>query len=115
MTATTGRVGFSKRSFFRSSGDDPHPGQAAFHECTATSRVLACGVRWGKSLCAAAEALAGAMEPRDRCISWVVAPTYDLADKIYRETTYIASRHLQRFVIAIRESEKRLILRNMAG
>ena len=51
----------NKRALFRDLGYGPHPGQSEIHASTASRRVVACGVRWGKSLCAAAEALAAAM------------------------------------------------------
>ncbi len=46
----------------------PHPGQKEIHECTAPRRIVACGVRWGKTVCASMEGLAAALEPRDRSI-----------------------------------------------
>ena len=36
-------------------GYQPHPGQAEIHRSTAPRRIVACGVRWGKTLCAAME------------------------------------------------------------
>lgn len=106
---------FNKRAFFRSMGYEPHPGQHGVHSSKAPRRVLACGVRWGKSRCAAMEALAAAMEPRDRSCGWVCAPTYDLADKVFREIVVIAAEHLRHRIVTTRESEKRLVLRNLAG
>ncbi|MGH9363379.1 MAG: hypothetical protein ACRD2T_15835 [Thermoanaerobaculia bacterium] len=65
-----------KEPFFRDLGYKPHPGQLAVHRSTAPRRVLACGVRWGKTRCAAMEGLAAAMEPKPLSRGWVVAPTY---------------------------------------
>lgn len=93
----------------------PHPGQLEVHMSNAPRRVLACGVRWGKSVCAAMEAIAAALEPCERSVGWVVAPTYDLAQKVYREVTYIASRHLRHRVKTLRESDRNIVLRNMGG
>ncbi len=94
---------------------EPHPGQLEVHMSNAPRRVLACGVRWGKSLCAAMEALSAALEPCDRSVGWVVAPTYDLAQKVYREVTFIAARHLRHRIKTVRESERMIVLRNMSG
>lgn len=113
MTATTLRL--NKPQFFRSIGYDPHPGQVKVHRSTAPRRVLACGVRYGKSLCAAAEGLAAAMEPADRSFGWITGPTYSLADKVFREVTYFAARHLKHHIVSIRESDKCILLRNVGG
>jgi hypothetical protein len=94
---------------------EPHPGQKEIHDSTAPRRIVACGVRWGKTTCAAMEGLAAALEPRERSIGWIVAPTYDLADRVYREIQLAAVQHIRHRVIAIKESERRLILRNLAG
>ena len=105
----------SKASLFRDLGYEPHAGQWEIHNSTAPRRIVACGVRWGKTLCAAMEGLCAAMQPKERSIGWVVAPTYDLADKVYRELIVLAAEHLRHRIIALKESERRLVLRNMAG
>ncbi|MBN1443721.1 MAG: terminase family protein [Planctomycetes bacterium] len=113
-TATVPRR-LSPAAFFRDMGYAPHPGQWAIHHSTAHRRVVACGVRWGKTLCAAMEGLCAAMQPKERSIGWVVAPTYDLADKVYRELIVLAAEHLRHRIITLKESERRLVLRNLAG
>jgi hypothetical protein len=114
MTGTTETV-LSKRAFFDSIEYAPHEGQIAVHRSRAPRRVLACGVRWGKSLCAAAEALAAAMEPRARSVGWICAPTYDLADKVFREIVVIAASHLRHRIVKLREHDMRLVIRNIGG
>src|SRR2546427_10331346 len=109
------RTAFNKAAFFRDLKYTPHPGQAEIHASTASRRVVACGARWGKSLCAAMEALAAAMVPRPRSIGWVIAPTYDLADKIFREIVVVVAQHLRHRIVSLKDNEKRLILRNMSG
>lgn len=104
-----------KARFFADLEYEPHPGQREVHASAARRRVVACGVRWGKTLCAAMEGLAAAMAPAERSIGWVVAPTYDLADRVYREVTYVAVRRLRHRVVTIKDNERRLVLRNMAG
>ncbi len=108
-------VPFSKPSFFRSVGYRPHPGQVEIHKSRAPRRIVACGVRWGKTLCAAMEGLAAAMEPRARSIGWVVAPTYDLCDRVFREIVVIAAEHLRHRIVTLKEHDRRLVLRNMGG
>ena len=105
----------NKLRLFADLNYEPHAGQLAVHTSTAPRRVLACGVRWAKSLCAAMEAVAAAMEPKARSIGWVVAPTYDLAEKVYREIVVIAAEHLRHRIVTMREGEKRMVLRNLAG
>ena len=36
------------------------------------------------------EAIVAALEPKERSIGWIVAPTYDLADRVFREIQIIA-------------------------
>jgi hypothetical protein len=104
-----------KCALFRDLGYAPHPGQRQVHASRASRRIVACGVRWGKTLCAAMEGLAAALEPNERSIGWVVAPTYDLADKVFREMVIIVAERLRHRIVTLKESEKRLVLRNMAG
>ena len=106
---------FNKTALFGDLGYAPHPGQRAVHESGASRRVLACGVRWGKTLCAAMEGLSAALAPAERTMGWVVAPTYDLADKVFREIELIVARHLRHRLLSLKEHERRLVLRNMAG
>jgi hypothetical protein len=106
---------FNKQAFFRDLHYKPHPGQRKVHESRAHRRVVACGVRWGKTLCAAMEGLAAAMAPAERSIGWVVAPTYDLADRVFREMQLLAAQHLRHRIVSMKDYDRRLVLRNMAG
>ena len=101
--------------FFEDLGYEPHPGQLEIHLDDHPRRVVACGVRWGKTLCAAMEGLAAAMAPKERSVGWVAAPTYDLANKVFREIVLAAQRHLRHRVIKLSEASGLLVLRNMAG
>ena len=62
----------NKAALFQDLGYTPHPGQWEVHNCSASRRILACGVRWGKTRCAAMEALAAALEPKERSIVRVI-------------------------------------------
>jgi hypothetical protein len=64
----------------------PHKGQHKLHypeKNKARFIVAVCGRRWGKSLSASMEASIVLAKPKTRV--WVVAPTYDLSEKIFRE------------------------------
>src|SRR2546425_12163827 len=102
----------NKQALFRDLGYEPHPGQAEIHASTASRRGVASGVRWGKSRCAAMEALASAMGARDRSIGWGVAPTYDLSDKIFRGIVIVVAQHLRHRVVTLKEHEEKPVLPN---
>jgi hypothetical protein len=108
-------LSIDKKAIFADLNYEPHPGQKEIHDSTASRRIVACGVRWGKTTCAAMEGLAAALEPRERSVGWIVAPTYDLADRVYREIQLAAVQYIKHRVISIKEGERRLILRNLAG
>jgi hypothetical protein len=93
----------------------PHAGQLAIHRSSARYRVVACGVRWGKTTAAAMEGVAAAIAPAERSIGWVAAPTYDLADRVFREIEVIVLERLRHRLIAKKEAERRILLRNLAG
>ena len=109
------RLRFDKARFFEDLGYRPHPGQLEIHLDEHPRRVVACGVRWGKTLCAAMEGLAAAMQPCERSIGWVAAPTYDLANKVFREIVLHAQRHLNHHIVKLSTSNGLLVLRNMSG
>src|SRR5688572_6908438 len=104
-----------KDALFAQLGYEPHEGQLAVHRSKAKRRVLACGSRWGKSVCAAMEAVAAALEPRKRSMGWCVGPTLELADKVYREVVLVVAEHLKHRLVELKESERRLVLKNMGG
>jgi len=112
---TTMPAVINKDLFFRDMQYEPHEGQRLVHASRAPRRVLACGSRWGKSRCAAMEALCAAMQPQERSYGWVCAPNYELADKVYRELGILIGEHLRHRIVLMRESDRRIILRNMAG
>jgi len=106
---------FDKFALFRDLGYTPHPGQVPVHRSQASRRVLACGVRWGKTRLAAMEAIAAAIEPRNESRGWIVAPTYDLGQKVFREIVEIAGAQLRHRVRELKESERTLTLLNLSG
>ena len=104
-----------KAALFEDLGYEPHAGQLAVHRSTARFRVVACGGGWGKTTAAAMEAIAAALEPKESAIGWVVAPTYDLADRVFREVEVIVLERLRHRLVQKKEAERRILLRNMAG
>ncbi len=104
-----------KRALFADLGYAPHAGQLEIHMSRAPRRVVACGVRWGKTLASAMEGLAAALQPAERSVGWVVAPTYDLADRVFREIELGAMKHLRHRILTVKENERRIVLRNLAG
>ena len=114
-TASPAAPRLDRRALFSDLGYYPHPGQVLVHESKARMRVVACGVRWGKTRSAAMEGIAASLEPRHSTRGWVVAPTYTLADKVFRELVQIAQEHLGPLVQKLSEAERYLRLRNMSG
>lgn len=104
-----------KLAFYKDLGYVPHAGQLEIHRATELRRVVACGVRWGKTKCAAMEGLAAAMQPAEYSVGWVVGPNYDLADRVFREILLTARKHLSHYIVSAKESEGSLKLRNLGG
>ena len=93
----------------------PHEGQLKVHRSKAKRRVVACGVRWGKSRLAAMEAIAASLQPRTESRGWIVAPSYTLGEKVFREIARIFLGPLRPYLIDYKESELFLRARNLAG
>jgi hypothetical protein len=104
-----------KSTLFSDLGYEPHPGQELIHASNAARRIAVCGVRFGKTICAAHECIAEALAPRERGVGWIVAPTYDLADRVFREVELIALTKLKRFVKSYQRSERRIVFANLQG
>jgi hypothetical protein len=105
----------SKADLFHKLGYVPHAGQVDVHLSRAPRRVLACGVRFGKTMCAAMEGVAATMQPAERSVGWVVAPTYDLANRVFTQIVITVSTKLQHRILSLKEHEHRLVLRNLGG
>lgn len=104
-----------KAKLFADLGYEPHAGQWLLHRSRARRRVLACGVRWGKSTCAAMEAVAALMEPREEALGWIVAPTYGLTKAIFERVRIVVMQKLSHRVVEDDEGEYRLTVTNLAG
>lgn len=109
------RARIDKNQLFEALGYQPHPGQQEVHASSHPRRVIASGVRWGKTTCAAMEAIAAALDPVERSFGWVCAPTYDLANKVFREIQHTLLKYLPRHIKAMRDSDHSIHVINMAG
>ena len=108
------KLRLNKPALFEHLGYEPHPGQLEIHLSDAPRRVVACGVRWGKSLCAAFEAIAAALQPVESSLGWVVAPSFELCDRVFGEVHRVVEEHLSHRIVLLR-AKRRIVLRNMAG
>ena len=74
-----------KEKWFDFTGYTPHKGQLKLHFPEKRKRftVAVCGRRWGKSVAASKEI--EIMLNMKKTRSWVVAPTYQTAEKVFRE------------------------------
>lgn len=105
----------SRAALFSDLEHMPHEGQWQVHRSDARFRVVCCGTRWGKTITATYEAIALALEPKPRAVGWIVGPTYDLAEKVWRELVYQFHTRLPSLVVEHRENEKLLRVLNLDG
>jgi len=63
----------------------PHEGQKDFHLNDARFRILACGRRWGKTICGANETIKLIANTEAESVTFCVAPTYWHTQKQWRE------------------------------
>ena len=106
-----------KKQWFKFTNYTPHNGQLKIHypEKKARFVVAVCGRRWGKSVCASKEIEAVLNCPKTR--SWVVAPTYQTAEKVFREVwhTIIANPDPTKNIGTRRASYKDMYIETEAG
>ena len=98
------KLRLDKEALFKRLAYAPHEGQLAVHRSTAKRRVLAAGCRWGKSTCGSMEAIAAVLQPCEKSLGWIVAPTFDTVDRTFefvKET--IVARLAHRIVDLNRE------------
>lgn len=104
-----------KAAVFRSVGYVPHAGQAEVHASNAPRRVVACGVRWGKTTCAVHEALCGMLAPSGPSRGWIVSPTFDTSDLVVRDLFAVLEHHLSHRLLELDRRGRRAVVRNLAG
>lgn len=105
----------NRPELFELLGYHPHAGQVAVHKSRARRRVLSCGARWGKSHCAAYECIAALMSPCERSLGWLVAPTYDLGQRVFGIVLQVVKQRLAHRIREHIKREHRLIITNLAG
>jgi len=96
----------NKYEFFKNVGYTPHPAQEKVHDSEARFRVVCAGRRFGKSLLASRECMAELIKPGH--LVWIVAPTYELTKKVFREVYWAFHRYLPHWIKKSSESELKL-------
>jgi hypothetical protein len=104
-----------KAALFKLVGYEPHAGQRLVHESRASRRVVACGVRWGKTTVAVHEVLSAALAPNDGGIGWVVGPSFDSVDLILVELRSLLNRRFPHRLVEQDGRERLLVIQNLAG
>ncbi len=106
-----------KRGWFDYTSYTPHNGQYSLHYPKKDARfiVAICGRRWGKSVAASKEIEIMLNIPKTR--SWVVAPTYQTAEKVFREVWHsiIQNRDPKKNVPTTRASYKDMYIETTTG
>lgn len=85
----------------------PHKGQADFHNSKARFRTLACGRRWGKTICGANETIRLITQTPPESVTFCVAPTYWHTQKQWREFLTYCPREL---ICDVNRAERRITL-----
>ena len=106
-----------KEKWFDYTSYNPHKGQESLHFPDKDARfiVAICGRRWGKSVAASKEIEVMLNMPKTR--SWVVAPTYQTAEKVFREVWHsiIQNRNPEKNVPTRRASYKDMYIETSSG
>jgi hypothetical protein len=113
--AQSQRLKLNKQALFARLGYEPHPGQLQIHLSRASRRVLACGVRWGKTTAATMEAIAAALAPSPASTGWIVAPYHDVADRTFQRMGETIAHHFPHRVKEFRTRERKLVVLNFGG
>lgn len=104
-----------KEILFGDLGYSPHSGQWPVHRSEARRRVCAMGVRFGKTTLAAYEAIAWSLAPCERAVGWVVAPTYELSTRVFREIVHVYLSKMRGLVLKYSEHDHMLLVHNLSG
>jgi len=86
-------VRIKKDDLFKRINYVPHKSQLLIHQSKERFRVLIAGRRFGKSLCAAMEAVYACMTPDSH--GWIVAPNYHLSEKVFRYIIIILNKQFK--------------------
>jgi hypothetical protein len=106
-----------KKKWFSFTDYIPHSGQEKLHfpDKSARFTVAVCGRRWGKSVSASKEIEIMLNMPKTR--SWVVAPTYQTAEKVFREVWHsvVQNRNPEKNLATRRASYKDMYIETATG
>jgi len=108
-------LGLRKLALFQSFGYVPHATQLLVHKSRAKRRVVACGVRWGKSTVGVHEVIAELLWPRERALGWLVAPTYETTKRIGERVVMALQQHMPHRIVAIDARERSITVANLGG
>lgn len=95
-----------RHRYFKLIGYQPHDGQIKLHNDSAQFRVAVCGRRWGKTTAAAREVELMLLQPNKRV--WIVAPYFELTEKVFREVTATLLDRLELPTEVLAEREHRI-------
>lgn len=115
MKASSSRLRIRKSELFELIHYVPHPGQLRVHKSRAKRRVMCCGTRFGKSSCAAVETLVHLLSPARTSRGWLVAPTFDLTDRIFARVAELVERHFKHRIIELNMRTRVIRMRNLGG
>ncbi len=104
-----------KMELFASVNYAPHEGQLQVHRSRASRRVLACGVRWGKSTLAVHEGLAALLAPGPPSQGWFVTPSRATTALLIEPLFDLLEQHFPHRVLELDRRSQRAIVRNVAG
>lgn len=108
-------LGLRKLELFRHLGYVPHETQLLVHRSRAKRRVVACGVRWGKSTVGVHEVIAELLWPRERALGWLVAPTYETTKRIGERVVMTLHQHMPHRIVGIDARERSITIANLGG
>jgi hypothetical protein len=114
-TRSSATARLDKAQLFKLLGYAPHAGQARVHASTARLRVLAAGSRYGKSVCAVMELLASALAPGPDARLWVVAPHFDVVDRLLDLLVHQLRGGLAHRLLEETRRDRRVVLQNLSG
>jgi len=104
-----------KAALFRYLGYEPRPSQLEIHLSKTPRRVVACGVRWGKTRVCIWETVAALLVPGCDSLGWIVGPNLDVVDLTFREVRSVFEAKLPHRLISVDERARHLVVRNLSG
>jgi hypothetical protein len=104
-----------KRALFNLLGYAPHRAQHVVHDSRARIRVLACGARFGKSLCSVMELVAFAVAPGPSTRAWIAGPRFEVVDLLLELLLAQLRGGLAHRLREVDRRARRLVIRNLAG